>query len=79
MRQQLLLEQPAVKFSGIFETQMSYAIAYMWNLKKDIMNFFAEQIQTHRLEKLVVTKGDRLRGERWAGGLGWKCCEVGLW
>ena len=27
----------------------SYAITYMWNLKKDTMNSFAEQILIHRL------------------------------
>ena len=32
------------------ETPMSYAITYMWNIKKnDTMNFFTEQILTHRL------------------------------
>ena len=31
------------------ETPTSNAITYMWNLKKkDTMNFFAEQILTHR-------------------------------
>ena len=33
------------------ETQISYAITYMWNLKKkkDTINLFAEQKPTHRL------------------------------
>ena len=31
------------------ETPTSNAITYMWNLKKEPMNFFAEQILTHRL------------------------------
>ena len=31
------------------ETKTSYAITYMWNLKKDKRNLFAEQKQTHRL------------------------------
>ena len=31
------------------DTQTSYAITYMWNLKKkDTINFFAEQKETHR-------------------------------
>ena len=40
------------------------------------MNLFAEQKQTHRLEQLMVTKGDRLRGwEKWTGGLGLACAH----
>ena len=31
------------------ETQKSYAIAYMRHLKKDTLNFSAEQILMHRL------------------------------
>ena len=31
------------------ETPTTNTITYMWNLKKDTMNFFAEQILTHRL------------------------------
>ena len=38
------------KLKSDSETPMLYAITYMWNLKKkDIMNFFPEQILTHRL------------------------------
>ena len=34
------------------ERQISYAITYMWNLKKMIqMNLFTKQEQTHRLQK----------------------------
>ena len=40
----------------------SYAITYMWNQKKDTMNFFAEQKLTHRHCKTYVTKGDRFGG-----------------
>ena len=31
----------------------------MWSLKKDIVNLFAEQKLIHRLEKLMVSKGER--------------------
>ena len=34
------------------ETPTLNAITDMWNLKKDTMNFFAEQTQTHRLKNL---------------------------
>ena len=37
--------------------------------KKDTMNFFAEQILTHRLGKLMVSKGGSLGGGRDALGL----------
>ena len=33
------------------EGQVSYDIAYMWNLKKIQMNLFTKQKQTHRLRK----------------------------
>ena len=35
------------------ERQISYGIAYMWNLKKKViqMNLFTKQKQTHRLQK----------------------------
>ena len=35
--------------SEVSKTEMSHAITCMWNLKKDTMNFFAEQKLTHRL------------------------------
>ena len=28
-------------------------------------------------EKFKITKGDRLRREGRAAGLGWKCCKIG--
>ena len=62
------------------ETQMSYAITDMENLqKKDTMNFLAEQTLTHRLGKTYGYQRRQVTGEGWAGGLGWKCCKIGLW
>ena len=47
--------------SEVRETQISYDVTYMWNLKNMIpMNFFIKQKQTHRhRNKLMVTKGER--------------------
>ena len=42
-------------------TPTSNAISYMWNLKKDTMNF-AEEILITDFEKLMVSKGDKLGG-----------------
>ena len=51
--------------------QISYDIAYIWNLKKKMiqMNLHTEQKQTHRHNKLMVTKGER------RGGIN---CEFGI-
>ena len=47
--------------SEVRETQISYDVTYMWNLKNMIpMNLFIKQKQTHRhRNKLMVTKGER--------------------
>ena len=47
--------------------------------ERHTMNFFAEQILTHRLLKLKVSKGQRLGFGEWAGSLGWKCYKIWLW
>ena len=71
------MELEIIMLSEVSQT-MSYAITYMWNLKKDTMNFFEEQIPTHKSEKRMVSKGDRLGVRGWAGGLGQKCYKIGL-
>ena len=38
---------------------------------------FAEQRLTD-FEKFMVTKEDRLWGQGWARGLGWKCGKIAL-
>ena len=54
------------------ERQISYDIAYMWNLKKMIkMNLYTKQKQTHRLREWTYGT----KGERWRGGL---ACEFGI-
>ena len=42
------------------------------------MNFFVEQMLTHRIEKLMVSGGDSLGAGGCAWGVGWKSCETGL-
>ena len=51
------------------ERQISYDIAYMWNLKKMIQtSIFTKQKQTHRLrEQLMVT-----RKKEWRGRIDWE-------
>ena len=45
--------------SEVSQRQISYNIIYMWNLKKMIqMNLFTKQKQTHKENKLMVTKGE---------------------
>ena len=39
------------------EAPILYAVTYMWNQKKYTVNFFAEQILTHRLWKTKVGGG----------------------
>ena len=46
----------------------------MWNLKKGYNELLC-RIDTD-FEKLMVTKGDRLGGEGWSWGLGWKCYDA---
>ena len=41
------------------------------------MNLFEEQKLTHRLWKTCYQRRQVVGG--WAGGLGWKCCKIGLW
>lgn len=45
----------------------------------DTMNFFAEEILTHRLWKTSFPKETGCRFGGCAGGLGWKCYKTGLW
>ena len=52
---------------------MSYAITYMWNLKKGYNELLCRKETDSDFEKLMVSKGDLLEGEGWAGGLGWTC------
>ena len=47
-------------------------------LKMDTMNFFAEQILTHRLKNLWFPNETGQEVGGWAGGLGWKCYKIGL-
>ena len=57
---------------------MSHAIAYMWNLKKDTINFFAEQKLTHRLGK-TCSKQRRQIGWGWMSwGFGMEIFLTGL-
>ena len=51
------------------ERQTSYAITYMWNLSKGYNELLCRtETDLQTLEKLMVTKGDRLGG----GGMGWR-------
>ena len=51
----------------------------MWNLKMDTMNFFAEQILTHRLGKTYGFQRRQGGGmEGWIGVWGWKCYKTEL-
>ena len=44
------MDSEIVLLSEVSQTQISYAVIYMWNPNKRIqMNLFAEQKQTHRL------------------------------
>ena len=57
-----------VMLSAVSEIQTSCAITYMWNLfKKDTMNFFAEQILTHRFSKTYGFPRRQVVGEGWVG------------
>ena len=49
-----------IMLSEVSETKASQAISYMWNLKKDRMNLYAEQNILTNLEKLMVPKEDQL-------------------
>ena len=53
------------------------ASTYMWNLKNDTMNLFAEQKLTHSLWKTLFPKETGCGVVAWV--LGWKCCKVRLW
>ena len=44
------------------ETPASNAITYIWNVKKDRLNFLAEQILTHRLWKTYGYQRRQYRG-----------------
>ena len=44
----------------------------------DTNNLFAEEKQTYRLRKLMVTKGVTV-GEGWIGGLGLAYAHSGIW
>ena len=56
------------KVSQTKERQVFYDIAYMWNLKKKMIqiNLFIKQKQTYRLTDLeketMVTRGERVEG-----------------
>ena len=41
---------------------MSYALTYMWNLKKGHSGLLCRTDIDSQTEKLMVSKGDRLRG-----------------
>ena len=55
------------------ETETSYAITYMWNLKKGYNEPICRTETDSDFENLMVTKGGRLQGEGEAGSLRWKC------
>ena len=53
-----------ITLSEVRQSQISYGIAYMWNLKNDTqMNLFTKQKQTHTENKFMVT-----HEERWGEG-----------
>ena len=60
------------------ETLISYAITYMWNLRKGYNKLICRIETDSQTEKLTFTKGNRFAEEGWAGGLGWKCCKIRL-
>ena len=46
------------------ERQIQYGITYTWNLKNNTNEYVCKQKQTHRENKLVVTKEEReVRGK----------------
>ena len=55
-----------IMLSKVSETQMSYAITYMCNLKKGYNELHCKTDTDSQTEKLIVSKGDRLgvRGEQ---------------
>ena len=63
----------AKKVSQTELRQISYDTAYMWNLKKKMiqMNLFTKQKQTHRLRELTYG----YHGGGWGGGIDW---EIGI-
>ena len=49
----------------------------MWNLNKGYNELIFRTETDLQIEKLKVTKGDRLWGEGCAKDLGWKCYKLG--
>ena len=51
------------------ERQISYDATYMWNLKKIMKMNFARQKQTHKENRLMVSKGEGAGGINWEFGI----------
>ena len=64
----------------VSETPASYAITYMWNLKKRYNELlYRTDTDSQNLKNLCFPKETGWGVGRWAGGLGWKCFKIGLW
>ena len=63
------------------ESQTSYGITYMWNLRKSIqMNLLAEQKQLHRFWKMNLWLPKGMGGrEGWNKGLGLAYAHCSIW
>ena len=59
-----------IRMARIRERVISYDIAYMWNLKKKMIqiNLFTKQKQTHRLKRTNLW----LPGDKGKGGIYWE-------
>ena len=59
------------------ETPVSFAITYMWNLKKGHNELICRiETDSQTLKNLWLPK--ETGWGRWVGGLGWKCCKIRL-
>ena len=62
------------------ETPTWYAITYVWNIKKKVHSELLSRTDTNSqtLKNLWFPKETGWGKDGWAGGLGWKCCKIGL-
>ena len=57
---------------------MSYAITYMWNLKKGYIELICRTETDSQTEKTYGYQRKQIAGEGWAVLFGCKCCKISL-